>query len=329
MYPVQVVVIAVVGLFFSALLLALVGNYRMKDGCRLGDVSLAAITTAVTDALYEKLLIADDGNERRTTINHAMKSCRRAWNIASRRNPGKVPLVNPFARMGLKSPDRETPTATLEEMQAFRVKALEMGHASLATAALIAWEWLQREVDIFATFDAGHYRPKERPHAVRVLHEKTREEAWIPLFDDDGVPLYPELMGELDAIKRERIWRVDALPRLGWTGTVADMADTRPVRPDPHVAQGEGNHPCGWPARRIDVHLVPSRWPHRSRRLRPDRCRDQGNEPPQERKGAAPLRQAHHEAGHGRRKEAARNANKGRQFVRMSDSLLVRMAESK
>ena len=50
-----------------------------------------------------------------------------------------------------------------------------------------------------------HYRPKEHPNAVRVLHPKTGEENWVPLFDDKGVPLYPELMAELDAIKRERI----------------------------------------------------------------------------------------------------------------------------
>ena len=49
-----------------------------------------------------------------------------------------------------------------------------------------------------------HYRPKEYPNSVRVIHSKTGEEAWIPLFDD-GVPLYPELMAELDAIKRESI----------------------------------------------------------------------------------------------------------------------------
>jgi hypothetical protein len=40
---------------------------------------------------------------------------------------------------------------------------------------------------------------------VRVLHPKTNEENWVPLFDDAGVPLYPELMAELDAIKRDRI----------------------------------------------------------------------------------------------------------------------------
>ncbi len=135
-----------------------------------------------------------------------MKSCRRAWNICARRNPSKLPLVNPFAQMGLRSSDRETPTATLEELRVFRAKAFQLGLPSLATAALIGFEWLQRETDIFATFDVSHYRPKERPNMVRIVDEKTRAESWIPLFDDDaGVPLYPELMAELDAIKRDRI----------------------------------------------------------------------------------------------------------------------------
>jgi hypothetical protein len=192
----------------------------------------------VVDALYEKLLVVKeiDANgdvierERRTTVNHAMKTCRRAWNVAARRNPGKVSLVNPFAQMGLKSSDRATPTATYAELQAFRTKAIEMGYPSLATAALIAWEWLQREKDIFATFDATHYRSKERPNEVRVLHEKTGEENWVPLFDDADSPLYPELMSELDAIKRERIaglmLRRDWGDRAPWpTWPTADQVD--------------------------------------------------------------------------------------------------------
>ena len=188
----------------------LVGNYILKDKTRLGSRRASLIDTSVTDALYEALLVVkdEDGNvigERRTTVNHAMKSCRRAWNICARRNPGKLPLVNPFAQMGLRSSDRETPTATFEELQAFRARAKELGLPSLATGALIGWEWLQREVDIFATFDVAHYRPKERPDMVRVVHEKTKEESWIPLFTDNGAPVYPELMAELDAIKLDRI----------------------------------------------------------------------------------------------------------------------------
>lgn len=188
----------------------LVGGYVLKDGNRLGEKRLSAIDTALTDDLLLILKTTDsDGNvierERRTTVNHSMKSCRRAWNVVARRHPGKLPLVNPFAQMGLRSSNRETPTATYEELIAFRSKAIELGLPSLATAALIGWEWLQRETDIFATFDVSHYRPKERPNMVRVIDEKTKQESWIPLFDDAGVPLYPELMAELDAIKRERI----------------------------------------------------------------------------------------------------------------------------
>jgi hypothetical protein len=191
----------------------LVGDHVLKDGRRLGGVRLAAINTAVTDALYERLLtikLTDaDGNkierERRTTVNHAMKSCRWAWNVALRRNPQKVPTHNPFAQMGLVSSDRETPTATVAELHDFRAKAVEMALSSLATAALIAWEWLPREEAIFCVFDVSHYRPKERPNAVRIIDPKTNEESWFPLFDDRGVALYPELTAELDAIKRVRI----------------------------------------------------------------------------------------------------------------------------
>ena len=143
-----------------------------------------------------------------------MKTCRRAWNIVKRRHGAKVP-ENPFAQMGLESSDRETPTATYAELQAFRAKAVELGFPSLATAALIEWEWLQREKHVFGAFDVKHYRPKVRPNAVRVLHPKHGTEAWMPLFDDDGVPLLPELMAELDALKRDRIGGLHAPARLG------------------------------------------------------------------------------------------------------------------
>ncbi|AWM08281.1 hypothetical protein [Bradyrhizobium symbiodeficiens] len=105
-----------------------------------------------------------------------------------------------------------------------------MGLSSLATAALIGWEWLQRETDIFATFDVSHYTPKDKPDMVRVIDEKTRAEGWVPLFDDDGMALYPELMIELDAIKQERIGGLmlvrDWGGRLPWpTWPKPDMPD--------------------------------------------------------------------------------------------------------
>jgi hypothetical protein len=216
----------------------LVGNYVLKDGRRLGQMRLDKIDTAAVDALYDSLLIKketdESGNvierERRTRVNHAMKTCRRAWNVALRRNPGKVPTFNPFAQMGLSGyTNRETAAATYEELKIFRTKARKLGYSSLGTAALIAWEFLQREEALFSVFDVTHYRPKDHPNAVRVLHPKTGEENWVPLFDEKGVPLYPELMAELDAIKRERI---------GGLMLCRDWGDRRPwptwPRPD-HV----------------------------------------------------------------------------------------------
>lgn len=115
-------------------------------------------------------------------------------------------LDNPFARMGLKilAPGgrrRETPTATFEELELFRATAVKLGYCSLATAALVAWEWLQREEHLFGSFEIAHYRPKERSNSVCVVHPKTGEEAWWPLFDGNGQELFPELRAELDAIK--------------------------------------------------------------------------------------------------------------------------------
>ena len=78
----------------------MVGGHILKDGRRLGSVRVTAIDAAVVDALYERQLVVKetDANgktverERRTTINE-LKSCRRPWKIAARRNPGKVPTL--------------------------------------------------------------------------------------------------------------------------------------------------------------------------------------------------------------------------------------------
>ena len=42
----------------------------------------------------------------------------------------------------------------------------------LATAALIACEWLQPEEHLFGAFEATHYHPKERPNSVQIVHPK-------------------------------------------------------------------------------------------------------------------------------------------------------------
>jgi hypothetical protein len=119
---------------------------------------------------------------------------------------------NALAQVGC--PDRRI--VTWEELTAFRKKARELGYASVGTAALAAWEWLQREEHLLGAFLLSHYRPKVRPDAVRIVHPKNGEEAWWPLFDEtqrheEKRPLFPELMAELDAIKARSVVGIDGL----------------------------------------------------------------------------------------------------------------------
>ena len=88
--------------------------------------------------------------------------------------------------MGLQSSSRETPHATFAELAAFRSKAIEMSYPSMATGALIGWEWLQREVHIFIRFVAEQYRPPNRPNHVYVINYKTSTGSWEPLFNSKG-----------------------------------------------------------------------------------------------------------------------------------------------
>jgi hypothetical protein len=194
--------------------LALFANHKLKDGSRAGSKQLSDFTKAFVDAVYEKLLVVEDEDvdgkivkrERRRFANAAMTACKRAWFVGQRAQETKVPAINPFSRMGLKArapgqPVRETPTATWDELVAFRMAATKLGYSSVGTAALLTWEWLQREEHVFGAFEISHYRPRERPNSVKIVHPKNGEEAWWPLFDETGEPLFPELMAELDAIK--------------------------------------------------------------------------------------------------------------------------------
>lgn len=91
---------------------------------------------------------------------------------------------------------------SVDELVAFRAKANELGYRSVVTAAFVAWERLQREEHVFVAFEISHYRPKKHPNSVRIVHPKNGEEAWWPLFDENGEIPFPELMAELDDIKQ-------------------------------------------------------------------------------------------------------------------------------
>jgi hypothetical protein len=85
--------------------------------------------------------------------------------------------------MGLESSARETPTATFAELEAFRTKAIEMGLQSLATAALIGWEGLQRARSTSLRRSRSRTIGRKTDQISFASSTQTCEENWIPLVD--------------------------------------------------------------------------------------------------------------------------------------------------
>ena len=181
--------------------LRLVSDYELTDGRNFGSLTLASIMPATADRLFDKLKVRADGSERRRTAILAMTVCRRAWFVARRHNSA-VPAQNPFAKMELTHKPKATKPVSYESLMKFITAADEAGEWSIGTAAMIAFFWLQRQTDIISRLTWQHYRPKDAPNVVRVWHHKTGEVIDIPLYDEDGTVLWPELISRLDAAPR-------------------------------------------------------------------------------------------------------------------------------
>ncbi len=183
--------------------LALVSKHVLKDGRTFGKLSLSSVTPGVADRLFEKLEEKPGGGKRTRTAMLSMQYCRRAWNVARRDKPAQVPLDNPFVKMGIKYTAERTRPVSHAELVRFVEAADKAGEPSIGTAAMIAFFWLQRETDVLSRLAWTHYRPSDAPDCARIFHHKTGELIDLPLFDEDGTDLWPELTERLDkAIRR-------------------------------------------------------------------------------------------------------------------------------
>jgi integrase len=182
--------------------LRLASQHPLKDGRKFGTLPLSSITPGVADRLFDKLKERPDGGERVRTAILCVTICKRAWNVARRDKPKIVPWINPFDKMELSYEPKPTRPVTHDELLRFVKAADNEGEHSLGTAAMIAYYWLQREEDIILRLSWNHYRPAESPDVARIFHYKTRKLVDIPLYDEDGTVLWPELMARLDAAPR-------------------------------------------------------------------------------------------------------------------------------
>jgi hypothetical protein len=217
--------------------LRLVSQHKLKDGRLFGSLSIASIKPATADVLFDKLRIVEEpvldsdgepiiGNDgtpvvrmrgRTRTAVLVMACCRTAWNWARRDKPEIIPALNPFTGVDLQYKAIPTRPVTHAELLRFVKAADDAGDFSIGTAAMIAFYWLQRETDIIERLSwVQHYRPAENPNIARIYHHKTRELVEMPLYDEDGTVLWPELME-----------RLDSSPRRGTLIVMRDKLDRR------------------------------------------------------------------------------------------------------
>jgi hypothetical protein len=196
--------------------LRLPSQHKLKDGRTFGGLALNSITPGAADRLFDKLKDKPDGGERVRTALLCVTVCKRAWNVARRDKPKIVPWENPFDKMELSYEPKPTRPVTHDELLRFVIAADEAGEGSLGTAAMIAYYWLQRAEDIIGRLSWSHYRPVDAPDIARIFHHKTRKLVDIPLCDEDGTVLWPELMA-----------RLDTAPRYGTLIVMRDQPDHR------------------------------------------------------------------------------------------------------
>lgn len=191
-------------------LMKAIAELPMRQGV-FGQRLAAKVDAAVADQLYEKLKAR---GPRQAT--YAMQVCRLVWNWAIRYKKTTGITDNPFAGMALSHAvaDGNRPTSRAE-YDLYRNTARELGYQSMATAAALAFELVQRVWDVFGIPDPTErdaaesmsgtrgirWADYEPGVAITVLQSKTGKRLRIPLTDgaEEGeiVALYPELEEEL------------------------------------------------------------------------------------------------------------------------------------
>ena len=209
--------------------LELIANHKRKSGLRFGQTPIAEILPHHVDTLFKKLRDGGKGG-RVTTATHAVRAMRRAWNVAHHYNARIVPEANPFRKVkGTGSTGKETAHGTLEQLETFVAKANELGHPSVALAALVTYHWYQREIDILKRMMWSDYEPGAW---VKVRHYKNRNKrkgekeniVLLALTDPmSDAALFPEVEAQ-----------IAITPARGPLMIMRDKPDPRRKKPLPH-----------------------------------------------------------------------------------------------
>ncbi|WP_265562490.1 tyrosine-type recombinase/integrase [Sphingomicrobium arenosum] len=195
-------------------LMKAIADTPMKRGV-FGERNAGSVTATAADNLYK---IFKERGRRQAT--YAMTVCRAIWNRANRypETTGIADGSNPFKGMALDHRVKKgNLAATREQYDRYRAAAKELGFQSMAAAAALAFELVQRASDCFGFEDpedpdGNEVEPEERgirwvdyqaEEWILVRQHKTGKLIDIPLTDfsgSDRMRLYPELESELKIV---------------------------------------------------------------------------------------------------------------------------------
>jgi len=194
-------------------------DIKTKTGRLVADLPVSSMTPAAVDKIYEKLQDGPRGKRVRQA-NLSIDIARSAWAVVYRLHSSVVPADNPWRGVLKDLKKKSKPAATREEAYALAYMLRDIGEPHLGAAALICFEWhLRPEQVVGGDICWSDWRPANRPDAVHIRHNKTGEEGWVLLEDENGEYLYPEIEKYLMA-----------LPRLG-TPIVLTVGRRGPARP--------------------------------------------------------------------------------------------------
>jgi len=188
----------------------LLEGYKLESGGLVKDVRAGKLRRRHVRKMQEVL------TERhgRATSNFVMRLGRLLWNFAVEELEYDEIARNPFAKLDLKQEGGNTYAVTRDEAYRFIAKADELGHHSMGTAVMLAFELCQRESDVIGLVEDGEpvagitwacYRsPADFGYRaeIQVRQSKTDKLIWVPLYEHDAatrqqVELIPGLIDRL------------------------------------------------------------------------------------------------------------------------------------
>lgn len=174
---------------------------RTTEGHAITHLSVAAVSPAIADKIYEELC-KGQGRTAITVANNTVKVLARVWRVMRVRYPDQFPREEPWRGIVARRQYTAKPAATRAEAYALSAALTDLGHPHLAAVPLICFEWLMRPENVLAgCLKWSDWRTPEQPKAVRLFHGKTGEVVILPL-EEKGRRIFPELETLLTALPR-------------------------------------------------------------------------------------------------------------------------------